>query len=112
MQGPAAPRMTRARLPVSAVNFMMLLNGITTCAAFGWAVPWQAVSDRLSLDMTLLLTSIAFKQVGGRVGNVGDVTYFMYVTYTLKQVGVRIEALASPIIETLARLASIDDARL
>ena len=55
------------------LNFMLLLNGITTCAAFGWAVPWQAVSDRLSLDVTLLLTSIAFKQV--LAGTVPPISY-------------------------------------
>ena len=55
------------------LNYMLLLFGITSCVAFAWAVPWQQVQDRLSLDVTLLLTSIAFKQV--LAGTVPPISY-------------------------------------
>jgi len=55
------------------INYMLLLFAITSSVIFGWAVNWQQVEDRLALDVTLLLTSVAFKQV--LAGTVPPISY-------------------------------------
>ena len=45
------------------VNFQVLLFAITSCAVTAWSVPFTDTNDRLALDVTLLLTIVAFKQV-------------------------------------------------
>jgi len=55
------------------INFMILLFGITTFTVFGWAIAWQKVESRLSLNVTLLLTTVAFKQV--LAGSIPPISY-------------------------------------
>lgn len=55
------------------VNYMLLLFFISSSVAFSWSVPWPKVEDRLALDVTLLLTSVAFKQV--LAGTVPPISY-------------------------------------
>jgi hypothetical protein len=55
------------------VNYILLLFAISSCAAAAWSVPFQQPEDRLALDVTLLLTSVAFKQV--LAGTVPPISY-------------------------------------
>ena len=44
-------------------NVIRLLFLIKACSVGAWAIHWRDVSDRLGLDVTLLLVAVAFKQV-------------------------------------------------
>ncbi|KAL1495269.1 hypothetical protein AB1Y20_017129 [Prymnesium parvum] len=76
------------------MNFMLLLFAITSCAAFGWSIAWEQVEDRLALDVTLLLTSIAFKQV--LAGTVPPISYLTRLdAYALGSLGFLLLATAA-----------------
>ena len=55
------------------VNYILLLGAITSLACLAWAISWNEVNDRLAVDLTLLLTSVAFKQV--LAGTVPPISY-------------------------------------
>jgi hypothetical protein len=55
------------------VNYMLPLGALTSLGAFGWAVPWYQVEDRLALDVALLLTAVASKQA--LAGGVPPIAY-------------------------------------
>lgn len=45
-----------------STNFLLPFFAITSCCLAAWSIHWHSVGSRLSLDVTLLLTTAAFKQ--------------------------------------------------
>ena len=45
------------------MNVFLTMFILNLCQAFVWAVHWRNIGERLSLDLTLLLVAVAFKQV-------------------------------------------------